>query len=230
MTQLILPGVTRSTPKIERSENSKPSISGLGAVFHRESDPGTEFWLWEDVVERIRPGAFDNAVKNAADVRACFNHDANLILGRTASGTMSLAITSEGLTYRVTPPDSPHAQGVLASVERGDVSGSSFMFIPTRTVWEELRTGDTQVWVRWIEDVELFEVGPVVFPAYASTTATSSARSNEGAQVAPRYREWLTRHVDAARAEFRRDVLEPARERRMRQRSRVSALGKFFFS
>jgi phage head maturation protease len=72
-----------------------------------------------------------------------------------------------GLRYEIEPPDTEQARGVLASVERGDVSGSSFAFIPTRTgiIEEEGRT------VREVRAVELFDVGPVTYPAYPATTS-----------------------------------------------------------
>jgi len=48
-------------------------------------------------VERIKPGAFDGALKDS-DVRALKNHDPNLLLGRETAGTLELSANSRGLT------------------------------------------------------------------------------------------------------------------------------------
>ena len=37
-------------------------------------------------LETISPRAFDKALSNPDDVRALFNHDPNVLLGRTSSG------------------------------------------------------------------------------------------------------------------------------------------------
>ncbi len=137
------------------------------------------YHLWGNVYERIMPGAFDKAVKEN-DVRACFNHDGNLILGRTKSGTLLLTLDSLGLRYEIDAPDTQLVRDqVLSPIERGDVSGSSFMFIPRKVNWvEETRDDGIVLEFREIEDVELWEVGPVTFPAYESTTTGARSINN----------------------------------------------------
>lgn len=161
-----------------RSHDGKQTrtIEGYGAVYYNSADPGTQFELWQNTFERIMPGAFDNAIKQD-DVRSLFNHDSNIVLGRNTSGTLSLSLDGKGLRYQVTPPDTQLIRDqVLTPIERGDVSGSSFMFVPTRVAWvEEKRTDGAMIEIRQIEEVKLWEVGPVTFPAYES--ATSQARN-----------------------------------------------------
>ncbi len=41
--------------KVDRRADDKSSIKGLAAVYYREGEPGTEYWLWDDMVERIMP-------------------------------------------------------------------------------------------------------------------------------------------------------------------------------
>lgn len=210
------PGFTRSMPTLKRAGNSPATISGLGAVYYREGDAGSEYWLWDDVVERIRPGAFDSQL--AADVRSFFNHNPDRILGRTTAKTLAISVDANGLLYSVEPPDTEDGRSVIAAVERGDVTGSSFMFIPTRTVWEEIkREGEPHLYIRWIEEVELWEVGPVAFPAYSSTTAEVQ-RDAAGANVASRYQQWLTRHVEQARSEWADEFDEHVSRSQHRQR------------
>lgn len=155
-----------ASAKIETRADGKPMIVGYSAVFYRSGDAGTEFQLWSDLIERIRPGAFDRAMKEKHDVRGLFNHDPNQILGRTAAGTMRLSVDSVGLRYEIDPPES--ATGVMEAIKRGDVTGSSFAFNVTRQTFED-RKGEPSL--RWIEDVDLFDSGPVTYPAYAATNA-----------------------------------------------------------
>ena len=166
--------------ELREAEGQARKIAGYGAVFYRAGDPSTEYVLWDDsygkAVERILPGAFDRALRDKHDVRSLFNHDSNIVLGRTTSGTLALSIDETGLRFEATPPDTQLVRDqVLAPIQRGDVSGSSFMFIPMGARWtQETVEGKTQD-VREISDVELWEVGPVTFPAYEGTS--SEARS-----------------------------------------------------
>jgi len=73
-------------------------------VFFRESDPGTQYTLWEDAgekcVERIGRRAFNETIRRRDDVRILMNHDSSLLLGRTAAGTATLLVDEIGLFIR----------------------------------------------------------------------------------------------------------------------------------
>lgn len=146
----------------ERAEES-PRIRGHGAVFY-DGTPATQFELWPGAVERIMPEAFTEAI-DRDDVRGLFNHDANMLLGRTSSGTMSLTTDARGLGFSIDPGATSVARDVVEHVRRGDVQGSSFSFVATEERW----TADDDIEVREIRGVQLFDVGPVTFPAYPST-------------------------------------------------------------
>ena len=154
-------------------DSEKSLIAGTAAVFY-DGTPRTEFQLDKDFVERIAPGAFDEALAND-DVRGVFNHDASLILGRTTAGTMTLRADEEGLQYEIDAPDTSVGRDLKVSLERGDVTGSSFKF----RVTGENFTEEGDVLVRTITNTSLLDVGPVTFPAY---TATSASVRSEGAQ------------------------------------------------
>lgn len=159
--------------RLELREDGGPSIVGYAAVFYRQGEPGTEYRLWDDVVERIDPQAFSDIQKN--DVRALFNHDANMILGRSTAGTLRLSVDDRGLRYDITPPDTNQAQAVVAAIRRGDITGSSFAFLPTAVRWERADGVD----IRTIQRAQVFDVGPVVYPAYEATS--TGVRSSDGA-------------------------------------------------
>lgn len=163
------------------------TIVGYAAVFHSEADPGTEYELWSDpamrAVERIARGAFSRAVKEGDDCRACFNHDPNMLLGRTSSGTLRLSEDETGLRYENDLPDTQLARDVAELVDRGDVNGSSFGFVVEQESWRESEEPDgKRVAVRTIESVRLLDVGPVTYPAYASTTTGREGDDNQGEQ------------------------------------------------
>ena len=167
---------TLPTTEIEiREADGKPqTIAGYGARYY-DGTKGTEYTLWDDsmgrAVERILPGAFDRAVKED-DVRGMYNH--KQILGRTSSGTMRLTLDSRGLSYEIDVPDTQVGKDVATHVKRGDVTGSSFMFRipPGGQKWTRTEDEDGKEFeVREISEVELFDTGPVDFPAYESTTA-----------------------------------------------------------
>ncbi len=203
-----------------RADEGKPArIVGYGAVYYRADDQGTEYKLWTDAFERIMPGAFDAAVKG--DVRSLFNHDPNIVLGRSSgdAATLRLTVDSTGLRYDVEPPDTQLVRDqVLAPIRRGDVSGSSFMFRPVRVKWgEEDRDGRT-VEIRELHEVELFEVGPVVFPAYSATTSDVRAARSDMDLVRAENRAWRDSEEFAARQRRESEIAASVRIAAIRTR------------
>jgi len=150
-------------------EGKEPKkIVGYAARFNKDS---------EDMgfIERIAPGAFAKAL-DKSDVRALKNHDPNLILGRTANQTLALLENKIGLKFEVEPPDTATGRDTLAEVKRGDITGASFAF----TVAEggDSWTEKNGRYLRTITEVDqLFDVGPVTYPAYPDTAV--AARSLE---------------------------------------------------
>lgn len=155
---------------VEERDGKPPKIKGYAAVFY-DGTPETEFRLWPGMVERIAKGAFDRALKDGDDVRGLFNHDPNLILGRTEAKppTLRLSVDSKGLRYEIDPPDTQVARDLLVAIKRGDVTGSSFGFRVKAEKFIRPEKDKEGPVVRQIEDVELFDVSPVVFPAYEAT-------------------------------------------------------------
>jgi HK97 family phage prohead protease len=180
---------TASNVRIQRTEDGKPGvIDGYGAVFFSEGDAGTEYelasWGGYTILERIMPGAFDRAIRERDDARGLFNHDANQILGRVSSGTMRLSVDSRGLKYEIDVPDTQAGRDVATSIERGDLSGSSFAFVPRKIVWVEEDERD----IRQIEDLTLYDAGPVTYPAYEATS--TGVRSEDFQPLKAEWEEW----------------------------------------
>ena len=159
--------ITNGECRIEKREDGTSVAVGYAAVFYRESDPGTQYELWRDTYERIERGAFADALKRPDDVRGLFNHDADNLLGRSTADTLRLTEDDKGLKYEIDLPDTQTGRDVATSIERGDLTGSSFAFVPEIVEWDESEDQD----IRTIKSVRLFDVGPVTYPAYESTTA-----------------------------------------------------------
>jgi HK97 family phage prohead protease len=171
----------------QRVGTDYPYAVGLASVFYNAADPGTEYTLWDyeddKAVERILPTAFDAVLRQGVDCAALFNHDPNMLLGRTLAGTLSLEKTDAGLAYAIQMPDCPMAANVLESIKRGDLRGSSFSFRVNREGQRWIAQGKLSI--REIHSIsELYDVGPVVFPAYPATTA--GLRSVVGSDVEAR--------------------------------------------
>jgi HK97 family phage prohead protease len=163
---------------VETRADGRAAIVGYAAVYNRLSlDLGP-------YREMILPGAFDrvlNRERGRQDVLALFNHNSDIVLGRTSSGTLELSSDSKGLRYVVTPPVS--RADVLELVQRRDLKGSSFAFTvePKGAVLERDDKGNP---VRHIREVSgLYDVGPVMVPAYPASTVGVAMRS---------YQAWLS--------------------------------------
>lgn len=158
--------VTMGEVRASADEDGKVGITGIAAVFDQRTDLGP-------FEEEIRQGAFTDALKTS-DVRGLFNHDPNFVLGRTKSDTMSVAETDDGLTYDI--PDLPMSRSDVAeAITRGDVDGNSFSFTVRRDEWITAR--DEGKDLRIIHEIEeVFDVGPVTFPAYTDTSVALRSR------------------------------------------------------
>ncbi len=182
--------------RVDRS-GDKPKITGYAVRFNQLSDP-----IWGFFKEKISPGAFRNALK-ISDPRALQNHDPNLILGRMSAGTLTVKEDEEGLRYEIFPPDTSYAADLMASIERGDVRESSFAMIVSKEEWDD--SGELSI--RTILEVEeLFDVSPVTYPAYPSSSV--GLRSHEAAEeVFKDHRELCESREKDVREAIERDAV-----------------------
>lgn len=142
-------------------ENGQSVIEGHAAIFDSLSqDLGFMF----PFKERINKGAFKTSLEKD-DIRALWNHDANYVLGRNKAGTLELTETNKGLRVRIHPPDTQWARDLTESIRRGDVTQMSFGFVVEKETWSVEGKED----IRTLEQVKLYDVSPVTFPAYLDT-------------------------------------------------------------
>lgn len=142
-------------------------VEGYFAVFN------DTYKVWEGATESIAPGAFTESV--SGDVRALYNHNDDLILGRTAAGTLELREDSHGLWGRIKlNRNDTDAMNAYERIKRGDITGCSFGF---NIESEETEYGEDGS-VHWtITKVNpLYEVSPCVFPAYEATNVSARGK------------------------------------------------------
>ena len=136
------------------------------------------FGIWTDIGpfrERVEPGAFRDTIAQD-DVRALFNHDPNMVLGRTSNGTLALEERQKGLFMRATPNmDTQVGKDVTAWVKRGDIKGQSYGFTVLEDSWETKDIEGEAVEHRTVKKVKLFDVGPVTFPAEEETDVQANS-------------------------------------------------------
>jgi len=147
------------------------TIVGTATVFNSAYDMG-----WYD--EEMTSDVFASADMN--DVVALFNHDANMVLARTKSGTLKLNLTGNALEYSFEAPNTTLGNDLLEMVKRGDVYQSSFAFSVEKEDWQENMGGKPKRIIRSIKKV--YDVSPVTYPANPDTMVAK--RSYEEVQGA----------------------------------------------
>lgn len=127
--------------------------------------------------ERIMPGAATRTLEQNPDVRFLINHDANLLLARTASGTLRLAeVDDQGVDVEAEMANVSYARDLAELLERGDINQMSFAFWILADGWD----GNTHEVHRI--DLDGGDVSVVTYPAFTQTSA--ELRSAAAAQLA----------------------------------------------
>lgn len=145
--------------KLTDSEDGEESntIIGKAALFNRWSENLGFF------KEKVAPGAFKKTIKEH-DIRALFNHDPNMILGRTKNKTLRLWEDDDGLGFEVDLPNTSYAKDLKTSIKRKDITQNSFGFQTIQDEWS--KDGKK----RTLTEVKLLDISPVTFPAYKQTS------------------------------------------------------------
>lgn len=149
-----------------KDEENGTYIVGVPIVFDKETD----LYFYKETIDRH---ALDNA--DMKDVRFLVNHNTDMIpLARSrnnnANSTMQMWIEEDGLHIRVNldVERNTESKALYSAVDRGDVSGMSFMFAVDGDSWEGL---DSDMPKRTITSIsKVYEVSAVTFPAYEQTS------------------------------------------------------------
>jgi HK97 family phage prohead protease len=151
--------------RAEQDDKHGAIITGTPIVYESKTD------LF-DFFEIIDRGALDKA--DLTDVRFLVNHDTSKIpLARSRrnneNSTMQLSLDKDGMKIRVDldVENNSEAKALYSAVQRGDITGMSFMFAIREDSWEDLDTDKPTRHIRAIDTV--VEVSAVTFPAYEET-------------------------------------------------------------
>lgn len=122
--------------------------------------------------EILAPGAFRAALRKNPDVRLLFNHDANHVLARTASGTLELREDASGLhMFARVDRRISWVDDLRTSMQRGDIDQASFAF-DLLDQGDDWTVTDEGTVIRSIQPdgvANLYDVSIVTYPAYEST-------------------------------------------------------------
>lgn len=149
------------------------TLEGYAAIFDSE----TVIDSWEgNFVEKIARGAFKKSLNERSPVIQ-FDHGRHPLVGSIPLGAAEvLREDKTGLFVRARLHDNWLIEPVRDAIKSGSISGMSFRFSVVRDSVEGAKTAKSLP-VRTIQEVKLFELGPVVFPAYADTSV--GVRSQE---------------------------------------------------
>lgn len=183
--------------EVRAEENERGhELTGTPIVFDQRTDLG---W-YDEIIDRH---ALDET--DLKDVRFLVNHNTDMIpLARSRNNnensTMQMLVGENGMDIRVDldTENNAESKSLYSAVERGDISGMSFMFIVDKDSWEDIDTDHPTRTVLSIRQV--FEVSAVTFPAYSQTSIQARGLSDA--------LESAKESLESARAELRKVEFE----------------------
>lgn len=154
------------------------TITGRPIVYNSRTNTGP----FDEIID---PGALDGA--DLRDVRFLINHDTSRIpvaRSRRNNGNSTMQLTPDvfgmDISANLDTENNSESRALYSAVERGDISGMSFMFSVDDEEWEDLESDHPTRHIRKIGSV--VEVSAVTFPAYDATEIF--ARSKEALESA----------------------------------------------
>jgi hypothetical protein len=177
---------------------TESTITGYAAVYFRPGDKNTEASIGGQFIERIRPGAFANALREGGAIASYTNHDANFLLAREGTDPLSLLLHEDdtGLHVQIFPFETGPGRDALEMVRVGGLRGMSFGFSMAggKDEWHV----ENGIDVRTIVEIgQLFDASPVVHPAYPGTSCKIEPASRSVAARLAGY-EQIARSVQAS--------------------------------
>lgn len=156
------------------TEGDGNTLFGHFAVFDQWTEINSYFE--GQFMERLAPGAFKDTIRAKGDrVRVLYDHGADPSIGNKPLGTIrSLKEDSTGVAYEVGLFDASYVNDLKPAIRAGAL-GASFRFKVTSEEWADptraTKINPSKLPERTITGVDLYEFGPVTFPAYAEATA-----------------------------------------------------------
>lgn len=188
-----------SLDKRAAEEQESRQISGYAAVFNSWSNP---IWWFR---EKIDPKAFEKC--NFDKCILNFNHDNEKIMARVSSGTLKLEVDDKGLRFSAELPNTTVGNDMLELIRRGDVNQCSFAFVVESDAWVYAdNSNDLEFDERTILSIkEVYDVCPVVYPAYEDTTVDARSLENKKKE---HFEQMKREGLEAIESEARKRELE----------------------
>lgn len=165
------------------------TLQGYAAVFNE----WTTIDSWEGTFrERIAPGAFKRTLGQRMPVLQ-FDHGSHPLIGSIPLGRITSIVEDErGLKVKARLSDNWLVEPVRDAIRDGAINGMSFRFsVPANG--DKVVRGQDGMLERTISEIALYEVGPVVFPAYEATSVGVRSRQALDALQDPEVRSELAR-------------------------------------
>tara|TARA_R110000823_G_scaffold203602_4_gene334671 strand:- start:712 stop:1419 length:708 start_codon:yes stop_codon:yes gene_type:complete len=139
------------------------TMEGYGAVFGQATRIDSHEGRFDEVIDR---GAFTKTLSERMPVLQ-FDHGRDNATGSVPIGAITDIHTDDhGLFVRARMHDNARVEPIRQAIASGAIDGMSFRFSVVRDDWQERADAP----LRTLKEISLFEVGPVVFPAYAGAS------------------------------------------------------------
>lgn len=150
------------------------TLVGYAAVFNRWTE--IDSWFEGHFLERVAPGAFRNTLAKRGDrVKVLFDHGFDPSIGNKPLGKPSRMVEDDEGLFTETPlARTSYNEDLIELLRSGAIDGMSFRFRVTDEDWDDNPTRSDHnpngLKERTITGLDLFEFGPVTFPAYEATS------------------------------------------------------------
>lgn len=162
-----------SLAELRGASDGMPYLAGYGVVF----DVWTEInsMMEGTFLERIRPGAARKSLaENGENVKVMFQHGGDFTTGEKPLCTPTFSEDHNGVKYEGQLYDTQYCRELIPALEGGQL-GASFKFRVIQETFEDepepSEDNPKGLPERTVDELELFEMGPVVFGAYPTATA-----------------------------------------------------------
>lgn len=125
--------------------------------------------------EKVRKGAFANALEKAREINFLFDHSIDKLLASTTNDSLSLKETDEGVVMEANIVQTSYGKDAYELIKSGLIGNMSFGFSCIKDSWERMSDGTP---LRVLEEISLHEVSCLKNPAYSQSAI--SARGLDG--------------------------------------------------
>lgn len=158
--------------EFRESKNDGQYIEGYALIFDS----------WSEDLGGFRESIDKDALKDTdfSDVRALFNHNADHIIARSSTGTLTLDVDDVGLKFRAKIPDTTYGMDLMENLRNGNVNQCSFGFCLAENGDDFSYDKEERTYNRVLRNIkEILDVSIVTYPAYRDTNVAPALRSIE---------------------------------------------------